>query len=43
MLSRREKRLGDWAAGTVVIQAEPPVVAATFAVSEQAQPYSNPL
>lgn len=38
MLGRREKRLGDWAAGTIVIQAEPPVAAATFAVSEQAQP-----
>lgn len=36
MLSRREKRLGDWAAGTIVIQAEPPVAAATFPVSSQA-------
>lgn len=43
MLSRREKRLGDWAAGTIVIQAEPPVAAATFAVSEQAQPWAEQL
>lgn len=37
MLTQREKRLGDWAAGTIVIQAEPPVAAANFPVSEQAQ------
>jgi hypothetical protein len=36
ILSRREKRLGDWAAGTIVIQSEPPVAAATFPVSSQA-------
>ena len=36
MLTQREKRLGDWAAGTIVIQAEPPVAAATFPVSSQA-------
>lgn len=43
MLGRREKRLGDWAAGTIVIQAEPPMAAATFAVSEQAQPWAEQL
>ena len=43
ILNRREKRLGDWAAGTIVIQAEPPVAAATFAVSEQAQPWAEQL
>ena len=37
MLSRREKRLGDWAAGTIVIQAATSLAAATFAVSPQAQ------
>lgn len=34
-LSPREKRLGDWVAGTIVIQA-PSVTAATFPISEQA-------
>jgi uncharacterized RDD family membrane protein YckC len=36
IFSRQEKRLGDWAAGTIVIQAESPMIA-TFAVSKQAQ------
>lgn len=35
ILSQREKRLGDWAAGTIVIQEEL-TVAATFAVSRAA-------
>lgn len=43
MLSRREKRLGDWAAGTIVIQAEPAVAAASFPVSEQAQSLAKQL
>lgn len=43
MLSRREKRLGDWAAGTIVIQAELPVAAATFAISEQAESLAKQL
>ena len=43
MLSRREKRLGDWAAGTIVIQANPAPAAATFAVSQQAQSLAQSL
>ncbi|HEY9750777.1 MAG TPA: RDD family protein [Allocoleopsis sp.] len=36
-LSRREKRLGDWAAGTIVIQEELTTAAATFPISQAAQ------
>ncbi|AFY34562.1 RDD family protein [Calothrix sp. PCC 7507] len=36
-LSRLEKRLGDLAAGTIVIQAQIPVTSATFTISEQAK------
>jgi len=42
MFTRREKRLGDWAAGTLVVQAEQPI-AATLAISEQAQPLAQQL
>ncbi len=38
ILGNREKRLGDWAAGTLVVQNERPVVSATFQTSEQANP-----
>ncbi|QFS42812.1 RDD family protein [Nostoc sphaeroides] len=37
MLSRREKRLGDLAAGTIVIQAQTPTASATLIISEQAK------
>ncbi|MEH2468196.1 RDD family protein [Nostoc sp.] len=37
MLGPREKRLGDLAAGTIVIQAETPTASATLTISEQAK------
>ncbi|MEH2011930.1 RDD family protein [Nostoc sp.] len=37
MLGRREKRLGDLAAGTIVIQAQIPTASATLIISEQAK------
>ncbi|MDZ7958357.1 MAG: RDD family protein [Aulosira sp. DedQUE10] len=37
MLSRQEKRLGDLAAGTIVIQDQIPVGTATLTISEQAK------
>ncbi|MGF2035929.1 MAG: RDD family protein [Nostoc sp. CmiVER01] len=37
MLSHREKRLGDLAAGTIVIQAQIPTASATLIISEQAK------
>ncbi|NJL23571.1 MAG: RDD family protein [Leptolyngbyaceae cyanobacterium SM1_3_5] len=37
VFSNREKRLGDWAAGTIVVQEERPVAAADFRVREAAQ------
>jgi uncharacterized RDD family membrane protein YckC len=43
ILGKREKRLGDWAAGTIVVQNERPVVSATFQLSEDAQPLANEL
>ena len=42
-LSRQEKRLGDWVAGTIVIQEEQPVNSATFPVSDKAQGLANQL
>ncbi|MBD1861135.1 MULTISPECIES: RDD family protein [Trichocoleus] len=36
-LGRQEKRLGDWAAGTVVIQEEQTIAAATFPISPAAE------
>lgn len=38
ILGNREKRLGDWAAGTLLVQNERPIVSATFQTSEQAKP-----
>ena len=35
ILGKREKRLGDWVAGTIVVQNERPVVSATFQTSQQ--------
>jgi uncharacterized RDD family membrane protein YckC len=43
LLSKREKRLGDYVAGTLVIQEERSFVAATFPLSEQAQDFANQL
>jgi uncharacterized RDD family membrane protein YckC len=43
ILGKREKRLGDWAAGTIVIQEERPVAAASFAVSEEARSLADDL
>ncbi|MCX7592517.1 MAG: RDD family protein [Fischerella sp.] len=43
IFSRREKRLGDWVAGTIVIQAQPNHAATTFTVSEQAKLISEQL
>ena len=37
MFGRREKRLGDLAAGTIVIQAQTPTTSATLTISEQAK------
>lgn len=37
MLGSREKRLGDLAAGTIVIQAQTPTVSARLTISEQAK------
>ncbi|MBD2447158.1 RDD family protein [Nostoc sp. FACHB-152] len=37
MFSQREKRLGDWAAGTIVIDSQIPAASATFTISEQAR------
>lgn len=43
MLTRREKRLGDMAAGTVVIQADRAVAPARFPISEPAQQLAEQL
>lgn len=43
VLSKREKRLGDMVAGTIVIQEEQTIAPATFPVSEQAQTLANQL
>ncbi|MEH2058087.1 MAG: RDD family protein [Nostoc sp.] len=37
ILGRREKRLGDLVAGTIVIQAQTPTASATLTISEQAK------
>ncbi|WP_375504312.1 RDD family protein [uncultured Nostoc sp.] len=37
MLTRQEKRLGDLAAGTIVIQAQTPTASATLTISEEAK------
>lgn len=43
MFSRREKRLGDLAAGTIVIQSQIQTASATFKISEQAKSFYNDL
>ena len=43
ILGNREKRLGDWVAGTLVVQNERPVVSATFQTSQQATPLATDL
>lgn len=43
MFNRREKRLGDLAAGTIVIQTETPTATANFPVSEQADSLAKQL
>jgi uncharacterized RDD family membrane protein YckC len=43
ILSKQEKRLGDWVAGTLVIQDEEPVALANFPVSEAARIFANRL
>jgi uncharacterized RDD family membrane protein YckC len=43
ILGKREKRLGDWAAGTIVVQNERPVVSATFQLSNSAQSLADEL
>jgi uncharacterized RDD family membrane protein YckC len=43
MLSKSEKRLGDWAAGTLVIQEERPQVSTAFRVSEGTKELANQL
>ena len=43
ILSKREKRLGDWAAGTLVIQEERAIAEATFPISEEARSLSEEL
>lgn len=37
VFTNREKRLGDWAAGTIVVQEERPAAAANFRISESAR------
>lgn len=43
MFGRREKRLGDLAAGTIVIQVQTPTVSATLTISEQAKVFNQQL
>ena len=43
IFGQREKRLGDWVAGTIVIQEEQSLVAANFPVSEAAYNLANQL
>ncbi|MDY6785335.1 MAG: RDD family protein [Cyanobacteriota bacterium] len=43
MLSKREKRLGDWIAGTLVVQDEQARTAADFPVAEQAREFGDRL
>jgi len=42
-LSRKEKRLGDWVAGTLVIQEEQSIAPKTFSLSPQAQTLADQL
>jgi len=43
VLSKQEKRLGDWVAGTLVIQEEQPVASVNLPVSKEAQTLANQL
>lgn len=43
ILNKKEKRLGDLLAGTLVIQEERPVVSSTFRISEEAQSLATEL
>ncbi len=43
ILSKREKRLGDWVAGTIVVQEERPIVTSSFPVSPDAQSLADNL
>ena len=43
VFGKREKRLGDWVAGTLVIQEERPVVSSSFPVSKEAETLANQL
>ncbi|NEO19319.1 MAG: RDD family protein [Moorea sp. SIO4A5] len=43
IFSKREKRLGDWLAGTLVVQEEQPIASASFEISDQAQALANQL
>lgn len=43
VFTKREKRLGDFVAGTLVVQEEQPVASATFPVSKEAQSLANQL
>ena len=42
-LTSREKRLGDWVAGTLVIQEDRPIAEANFTISESAKVLKNQL
>ncbi|MEW6496149.1 MAG: RDD family protein [Cyanobacteriota bacterium] len=43
VFGKQEKRLGDWVAGTVVIQEERPVASASIPVSQEAQSLASQL
>ena len=43
MLSKKEKRLGDWLAGTLVVQDEQAVSSGKFKISADAHPLANRL
>ncbi|GAB4191424.1 MAG: hypothetical protein Fur006_34640 [Coleofasciculaceae cyanobacterium] len=43
VFTKREKRLGDFVAGTLVVQEEQPVASAMFPVSKEAQSLANQL
>lgn len=43
ILTKREKRLGDLIAGTLVIQEERPIVSSTFATASEAESLANQL
>jgi uncharacterized RDD family membrane protein YckC len=43
ILGKREKRLGDWAAGTLVVREERPIAKAEFSVSSEAKELAKQL